>query len=217
MRADTKGGRAPKRKVIMIFLVLAVCFLGGGFWFFRHRGDKGVAVKPKGEYPVGEVLAYYQRDQDWKEDTLGSSSFHMGGSGCLTTCIASALSTQAQSCETGYVITPGELNQKFGETGVYNSQGDIVWDKVKEALPEVEVTVASSVKGEDIEGLLALGRFPLVKVKVGGYGAFHWVLIVGSKEGEYLCMDPLREDGKLIPLSSHGTEVYRLRCVYWER
>ena len=47
-----------------------------------------------------------------------------------------------------YVITPGELNQKFGETGVYNSQGDIVWDKVKEALPEVEVTVASSVKGE---------------------------------------------------------------------
>ena len=217
MRAGLKGRRTPKKKVIVMFLILAVCFLGGGFWFFRHRGDKGVSVKPKGEYPIGQVLAYYQRDLRWKEDTLGDSSFHMGGSGCLTTCIASALSSSAQSSESGYVITPGELNQKFGEMGVYNSQGDIVWDKVKEALPEVKVTVASSVKGEEIEGLLALGRFPLVKVKVGGYGASHWVLIVGSEEGEYLCMDPLREDGKLIPLSSHGGVVYRLRCVYWEK
>ncbi len=66
--------------------------------------------------------------------------------------------------------------------------------------------MAGSVDGKQIEALLDEGKYPIVKVKVGGDGAAHWVLIVGSDGEEYVCADPLKEDGAL---------VYRMRCVYW--
>lgn len=205
-----------KKKAIIGILAFAVCFFAGMFFFFRSKGDKSVAIKPKGEDSAGKVTAYYQRDERWKEDTLGNSGFSMGGSGCLTCCIASALSTEAEVLGTGFSVTPGELNRIFGEQEVYNVQGDIVWAQIKEALPQTQVVVASSVKEKEIESLLADGHYPIVKVKVGGHGASHWVLLVGSRDGEYLCMDPLEPDGELIPLGRHGGVVYRMRCVYWE-
>ena len=112
-------------------------------------------------------------------------------------------------------MTAGELNQIFSEKQVYNQQGDIVWGRIEEVMPDVGVSVAGTVDGEQIEALLDEGRYPIVKVKVGGDGASHWVLIVGSDEGGYLCIDPLKEDGELVPLSRHGGVVYRMRCVYW--
>ncbi len=205
-----------KKKVFIGILAFAVCFFAGLLFFFRFKGDQSVAIKPKGDELAGKVTAYYQRDERWKEDTLGTSGFSMGGSGCLTSCIASALSTEAEALGTGFSITPGELNRIFGQQQVYNAQGDIVWAQIEEALPQTQVVVASSVKEKEIESLLADGHYPIVKVKVGGYGASHWVLLVGSRDGEYLCMDPLEPDGELIPLSRHGGVVYRMRCVYWE-
>lgn len=180
------------------------------------RGDKAVAIRPEGEHPAGQVVAYCQKDKKWSEERLGDSACSMAGSGCLVSCIASALSSQWGIYKEGRSITAGELNRLFGQNGVYNEQGDIVWGKIKEALPQAEVLVTSSVKGEEIEELLEEGRYPAVKVKVGGYGAAHWVLIVGSEDGEYLCMDPLREDGELVSLEVHGGVVYRMRCVYWK-
>lgn len=44
-------------------------------------------------------------------------------------------------------------------------------------------------------------------------GNFHYVLIIGSEDGEYLCMDPLR-DG-ITKLSDYGSRVYAVRCVYY--
>lgn len=207
---------AKKKKVFIGLLAFAACFFTGMFFYVRFNGDPGVAIKPKGDKPAGKVAAYYQRDERWKEDTLGNSGFSMGGSGCLTSCIASALSTEEKALETGVSMTPGELNRIFGQQQVYNAQGDIVWAQIKEALPGTQVVVASSVKEKEIESLLADGHYPIVKVKVGGHGASHWVLLVGSRDGEYLCMDPLEPDGELIPLSRHGGVVYRMRCVYWE-
>lgn len=205
-----------KKKAVIGILFLAVCFFTGTFFFFWLKRDRGIAVKPMGDYPARQVIAYYQRDERWKEDALGNSGFSMGGSGCLTSCIASALSTEAEALGTGFSITPGELNRIFGEQEVYNAQGDIVWAQIKEALPWIQVVVASSVKEKEIESLLADGHYPIVKVKAGGHGASHWVLLVGSRDGEYLCMDPLEPDGELVPLSRHGGMVYRMRCVYWE-
>ena len=87
--------------------------------------------------------------------------------------------------------------------------------RIEDAMPEVEVFVASSVDSNEIEELLKEGHYPIIKVKVEGTKTAHWVMLVGSEDGEYLCMDPLEKDGKLIPLSRHGGVVYRMRCVYW--
>ena len=182
----------------------------------RSRKDIGTAIRPEGEYETGEVVLYGQKNEAWKDDKLGTSVYAMGGSGCLSTCISSALSTEHEQTGRGTGGSPGELNELFGEYQVYNESGDIVWARLKEAVPGIEVMVASSVENKEIEELLAKGHYPIVKVKVGGGGAGHWVLVVGSRDGEYLCMDPLSENGELVPLSRHGGVAYRMRCVYWQ-
>ena len=45
-----------------------------------------------------------------------------------------------------------------------------------------------------------------------GLGSFHYVLIVGSEDGEYVCIDPL-EDG-LTRLSDYLNRVYAVRVVW---
>ena len=226
-RKESAGGKAWARPVVkpavlVLLAVILLCgVLAGLLWWRRHGADEGVAIRPEREHPVGIVETYCQKDQRWAEDKLGSSVYRMRGSGCLTSCVASALSTQAASgiggttADTGKVISAGELNRIFSEGQVYNEQGDIVWDRIGGIMPEVGVLVAGSVDGKQIEALLDEGKYPIVKVKVGGDGAAHWVLIVGSDGEEYVCVDPLKVDGARVPLSVHGGVVYRMRCVYW--
>ena len=206
-----------KKRLVTAVLALGVlCILASTILRLRRGRDVGVEIRPDKGYPVGAVAAFYQKDERWEGDKLGTSGYTMAGSGCLTSCIASALSTQYQNTGAGSAMTAGELNKMLSEHEVYNGQGDILWARLEEALPGVRVLVASSVKPQEIDELLTQGHYPLVKVKVGGSGAAHWVLLVGSEEGEYLCMDPLEESGKPIPLSRHGSVAYRMRCVYWD-
>ncbi len=211
--------RRGSKKKILIFLALCigVCITGGWIWMLRSKGEKGVVIHPQKEYFEGTIIGYSQTDPEWAEDRLGNSSYTMSKSGCLTSCIASALSSQQAVSGVGRKVTAGEFNRFLGEAGVYNQQGDIVWGRLEEAMPETVVRVASSVKPAEIEQLLAKGHYPIVKVKVGGHGAFHWVLLVGSRDGEYICMDPLTKNGEVISLNTHKNKVYRMRCVYWNK
>lgn len=208
-----------KKLTFTILICLFLCLIAALALKLHFRGaaDKGILLQPQKDYPADTdmVIPYCQKNEAWKEDRLGTSSCTMGSSGCLTSCIASALSTQHKATGAGQAVSAGELNRLLGETGVYNKSGDIVWGELAKALPKAEVVVAASVDERQIEELMDQGRYPVVKVKVGGRGAAHWVLLVGSRDGEYLCMDPLEEDGEPVPLSRHGGVVYRMRCVYW--
>ena len=56
--------------------------------------------------------------------------------------------------------------------------------------------------------------YPIARVKLS-YGVGHFVLIVGSENGEYLCMDPLKEKQEPVPLSEFGDKIYFIR--YFEK
>lgn len=206
-----------KKKFAIIFAALWVVLLGAGIGWkvYQNQGERGVFLVPRREHSVNDPVLYNQRDENWSKDKLGDSPYTMGSSGCLTACIASALSTQYRNTGAGREISPGELNQLFGENGVYNKSGDIVWEKVKEALPDTEILVASEVDAQEIEDLLDEGRYPIVKVKIGGNGASHWVAIMETWDKLYRCMDPLSNSGHLISLNDHESVAYRMRCVYW--
>lgn len=207
-----------KKKYMIIFAAFWIlCLTAGLGWkVYRSHGERAVYLVPKREHPLGEHIIYNQKDKEWSDDKLGDSVYTMGSSGCLTSCIAAALSTQNRVAGAGREINPGELNRLFGEMGVYNQSGDIVWEKLKEALPETEVLVASEVDPDEIEDLLDQGRYPIVKVKLGGNGASHWVAIIGTWDKYYRCMDPLDDSGLLVSLNRHENVVYRMRCVYWK-
>lgn len=180
-----------------------------------RKPQKGVTVIPGAVSSSPPVVYYLQKDEQWSGDKLGQSGYTMGGSGCLTSCIASALSIQAEKEGKYQSFTPGELNRLFSENGVYNDSGDIVWGKIEQALPNSSVKVESSVNSQKIDTWLKNGIYPLARVKNNGNGATHWVLIVGSDSENYLCMDPLRKGSEPIPLFVHGNKVYSIRAVFW--
>ena len=115
--------RVRKRKRFQFFIVLLLLgillILFAAVLLLRLRGS--VALKPsKLELPAQSITAYRQDEAAWADDLLGESSYTMASSGCLVTCIASAV-----SMETGTAITPGSLNAIFSENHVYDSEGNI--------------------------------------------------------------------------------------------
>ena len=111
--------------------------------------------------------------------------------------------------------TAGELNRRFSDAQVYTDNGAVIWDRIPDAVPETVSYVAEEVRREEIDQFLAQGIFPVVKVRVGGTGAFHWVLLIGADENSYLCMDPLREDQSPVSLEEFQNRVYAMRAVYY--
>ena len=88
---------------------------------------------------------------------------------------------------------------------------------ISSVLPDTECIVADKVKAEEIDALLQQGIFPVVKVRVNGVGAWHWVLLVGSDENGYLCMDPMSETEEPVSLGIFRNRVYSMRAVYFSR
>lgn len=210
MKNKTKGsgnGRSGRQSSFSVMVIaLCVLFAGMGFVCFRLRG--GVQVKPSWDgdiLPETEIVFYRQDDERWEEDYLGDSAYTMGSSGCLVSCIASAL-----SMESGREVTPGTLNAKFSGGGVYDAEGNLQWEALS-GLQEYQVDVYGEVSAKMIDDCLAKGHYPVVRVRMYVLGNIHYVLIVGAKDGRYLCMDPLK-DG-ITELSYCGSRVYAIRCV----
>lgn len=92
------------------------------------------------------------------------------------TCIAAAISGG------GETITPGDLNRLFSETRVYDGEGNLQWGSLEE-LEGYSVQVYGRVAEQDMINCLEEGHFPIVRVRMKGFGSFHYVLIVGSRNG----------------------------------
>lgn len=196
-----------KKKSIVCLIV--VCVIAGviGVLFLRLRN--GVRLQATVESPIQEnMVGYRQDDEDWAKDTLGGSKYTMESSGCLVCCVAAAITMNDNE------ITPGELNDLFSANEVYDTEGNMQWGKVGE-IAGYHAEVFSEVSTDIIENCLNQGRYPIARVRIQGIGSYHYVLIVGSEAGEYMCMDPLRDE--VTKLSEYGNRVYALRCVWYEK
>ena len=198
------GKRGRQRRMlagVLIFLALAGC----AFVFLRFRN--GVRIRAGQDFVTGaDIVCYRQDDVRWGDDRLGESRFTLRSSGCLVSCIASALSMGR-----GEEETPETLNGKFSSEGVYDEEGNIQWGKLRE-LGDYQVDVYQEISAELVDACLAEGKYPIVRVRVNGIGNFHFVLVAGAENGEYLCMDPL-QDG-IMQLRDYGSRIYGIRCVY---
>lgn len=188
---------------VAVIMIVTVCC---GWLFLRVHN--GVRLQPvKENIGIGTVPLYRQDDPQWAGDTLGASEYTMASSGCLVSCIAAAVSEEEQA------VTPGQLNVLFSANGVYDSAGNLQWAKL-DALEDYQVTVYDNVEQEDIDRCLAEGHYPIVRVRMHGIGNYHFVLIVGTEDGEYVCMDPLAKE--FTVLSDYAGLVYAVRCVWME-
>lgn len=198
-----------KKKLLLFSAVLLIIAAAAtaAFVLFRNRPGQPVELLPAGEHAIGEAEFYMQNDERWADDELGGSGYRMRGSGCLVSCIASALHAQ------GLDINPGELNRLFSENEVYNERGEVIWGNISKVYPQVRTEIPSQIKKEEIERALDNGSYPIVKVRYKGTGYQHWVLLIGSTRDDFLCMDPLNTAMEPLTLSEHGGTVYACRFI----
>ncbi len=145
----------------------------------------------------------------------------MADSGCLVTCIAAAA-----SMETGAEVTPGQLNDFLSGRGsdslagqggaptgfsVYDGRGNLQWGPLQET-GVYKAEIYDTVSEEILYDCLERGHYPIVRVRLGGLGSFHYVLVVGVEDGDFLCMDPMADD--LRRLADYGGRVYAVRCIF---
>lgn len=196
--------KTGKRACSVIVLLAGIVIIVLGFMLLRFRGS---TVVHAGEMISSnpKIVFYRQDDERWAAETMGDSAYTLAESGCLVSCIASAVTMM------GNEKTPYSLNEMFSGQNVFDAEGNLLWDNLRNT-GEYEAEVFGSVTEELLTSLLKEGKYPIVRVRMYGLGNFHYVLIVKAEAGEYYCMDPLR-DG-LVPLSLYGNRVYAVRCVY---
>lgn len=201
--------------ILAIFMIILLVVVGS--LFAKNNGESGAILLPEQSIPVAEPIAFMQKDPEWADDLLGTSRDTMAASGCLVTAIASGLDMQAKAENSDFYITPKSLNQVLTDAEAYTDGGAVIWEKIKTALPQTEVYVAGKVDMNIIDKFLENGLFPVVKVRVGGNGAYHWVLLIGAEDGHYVCMDPLSKTGEPVSLAVFKDRIYSMRAVYLKK
>lgn len=196
-----------KKSVLILLVIICTVGLIISSQIIKNRG--GINVKCKEEYPVSPELVHYRQDNDeWKDYNLGDSKYTMQSSGCVVTCISSAIS------ETNNPLNPEELVLMLNEKKVFDTEGNMQWGKLDE-ISGFHTTVYSDLNPAYIDQCLSQGKYPIVKVhRKSLFSYHHFVLIVGSENGDYICMDPLK-DG-FTKLSDYGNRIYSVRCVWYE-
>lgn len=191
--------------VVSVLILLAVLSITA-LYLYKERNAK--IINSSGEI-TSNATAFYQKDDLWKNDFLGNSEFHMGDSGCLTTCIASQLLMQGISVEEVSDITPGTLNEFFSKNNVYDTEGNLQWDVAASVLKIKYVRKETSeISESELETLIKNRIYPIVSVKMPKSGNYHFVLLVGADEKNFLCMDPLNKNEELVSLSEFGNKIY---------
>lgn len=163
-------------------------------------------VTPDKDVTAAAITAadYNQREDSWSQDKLGKSKTDMYHSGCMICCIAATLAEQG-----GEDMTPGEWNSFCGKKGIYTSGGAVMWDQLEKNCAGVSVSTDTKDNGRTLTKLLEDGICPIVKVKRAS-GAYHWILLIGAKNGEFQCMDPIEGN---VDLSFYQDRIYAVRVV----
>ena len=191
------------KRIVIFSVIFIIVLLLSAFAFFHFCNGTHLSAKDRDDISF-PITQFRQDDARWAKDKLGTSDYTMKSSGCITTAIASAVTKGLNE------ITPGELNKLFSENNVYDAQGNIQWAKLDTV--GYKADVLTNVSEDTIYNYLVNGQFPLVRVRVNGIGNFHYVLIMGVENGEYICMDSLKDD--LAPLSDYLNRIYAVRVVY---
>ena len=197
--------------LIYFFLACVLLIVTGTGAIYLYRNRNAEVILPKEEITYSDPVAFFQQDERWKDDNLGDSKYKMGDSGCLTTCLTSMVIMQNITVSELDEITPKTLNAYFSENGVYDSEGDLDWIKAGNVLG-VEFTrrEPSELSENEVDDMLKNAVYPIVCVRTDN-GNYHFVLIVGSDESNYLCMDPMNEDCEITPLSKFDDKIYSVR------
>lgn len=208
MKTFSKEHRSAFAVIACVLIVLLIAALVLGTYVARvmYIRTVGINLVPIKDYEIVSLPYYQQNDPRWSSEKIGSSSSSMGGEGCLVSSVANAMSYMGQD------VNPQAVNESLSEIDGFDGP-NLIWYKINQSYPEIDYKYSRTFSNKTIEDHLKNGRLPIVKVRYKGLGIYHWVVIVGAKDGEYLIADPLSKVTEPAQLSTHGGRIYAYRVL----
>jgi len=179
--------RKTYKYALFIVLLIAVAFWSRKAYDYYLNIPIAATFVGSESKVVINVPFYKQDDIRWQKEKLAKQYDTLGASGCTLCCLAMAMDVL------GNTKNPIELNNELTELGAYDTNGNIIWKKVK--INSGKTIRVIKPDHSAITKSINDGVPVLVKVKIIE-GIIHWVLIVGYERGRYLIHDPLVEFGK---------------------
>jgi len=198
------------RTLSVCLLTSASLILGACAFAVLGGGRRPSHVRPSGRdrgsrMLIAGVPLYRQWDARWAEQFMKPSRATMRRYGCLVCCVSMLFSHY------GIATTPGELNGYLSSNGGYTGSGLLKWGPcARYTSGRARVDYIGGPNGKRLATEVASGNPVIVKVRLSG-GAFHWVLVVGYREGDYLVHDPLGEENGPVKLSRFGRMIHAMR------
>lgn len=187
---------------MVVISVITLSFYVGRVFYIKYYG---LYLVPQKNHAV-QISSYYrQNDPKWQDVEIGTSKRKMGSTGCLISCVATAISHLRAP------ITPEELNKMLTQVNGFQ-EADLIWYKINEVFPDIDYKYSRIFSSKIIEKDLEKGLLPIVNVKYNKTGVTHWVLIVGAEKGDFIICDPLGDGNSTRLLSDHG-KVFAYRVI----
>lgn len=198
-----------KRLIVsaLIIIIVAIAII----LFKAHRTVEDTPVPASGGSlitmtPLGQIPYYLQKDPRWGAETIGENHEKMATVGCTVTCLAMGLSAL------GYHVDPKQVCTRLKQHGGFTANGFVIWSKVGELTQGAVQVAVSRLSYRIIDAELLAKRPVIAKILLPGpVPIHHWVLIVGKDGTEYLAMDPLNQQRKLVKLSSRSKGIHAIR------
>jgi hypothetical protein len=201
--------KLSRKRFLLLFALSLLVLAAGAFWYLRGRNSPPIAAaggKSFTNFVAIETPFYLQRDEQWKNETIGSGET-LAKVGCTVSSLAMALGHY------GVSFTPKTLNDALKTNEGYTRRGWLQWSAVSRISGgKVSVRVLAKPTHDDIDAALEARHPVLVKVFIN-HVIPHWVLVVGKEGMEYLMRDPLDEGKSLKRLSGYRSDIFGVRIV----
>jgi len=194
-----------KKKWILISLLITLLLVV--LWIKRtSNAISAKSTTTTKNIPLIDIPTFYnQRDKAWASDRVGNTYETVGKVGCLISSVGMNLSYYDIS------MNPKKINEELTKVDGFTLRGWLVWSKLS-TITDNKITISfPKLSHENIEKYL-LKREPVLAKLYINMVIPHWVLIIGEKDGEYLILDPLKDE-KPIKFSYYGNYIYSIRVM----
>jgi hypothetical protein len=198
-----------KRRLLLALIALTALAALALVGLFARRGTQESSLPAAGGRAMTVSLAaatpyYLQNDPQWGAETIGGSDEPMAGSGCTVACVAMGLSAL------GHQMNPSQACAKLKRQNGFTSDGLIIWSKVAGLTNGAVEAGVVPLSYEVIDAELAAKRPVIAKIMLMETIP-HWVLIVGKEGREYLALEPLNQQRKVVKVSSRSSGIHAVR------
>ena len=150
---------------------------------------------------------FKQWDNHWSDCKLGATESTIEHAGCTVCAVAMGLSSQ------GFPINPRELSEQLKSHNGFTSTGLMIWSQIQNITKgRFLIHLDDHPSFVTIDNQLAKGNPLIAKVLYGG-AIWHWVLITGKVDHQFIINDPLSPGSENESMIEYPRGIYAIRYL----